>query len=304
MFATTQTQPQQAAPVFTLAAPAAYVVLDLETADAPEESIAAAIEAWKPPATAKTAEEIDAEAERAAATWTPPANIKDPAKIEERREAALARIEADRLAALEKVEERRAEAVARIREKAALLDASPIVCVGVQTDREAAEFNGMDGTAFDIGGVPAIPCGNEREMLVKMRDWLDARTDPGTVVVGHNVRPWDLPKLRNAYLRHRLRLPAIFAPRVLDSDPSPVVVDTATLFKAFSAEHRDDFCPNLDTVCAGLGIPKPKSVITGADVPRLYREGRYHEILIYNAVDREATTRAYLLMTGQAGELG
>lgn len=304
MFATTQTQPQQAAPVFTLAAPAAYVVLDLETADAPEESIAAAIEAWKPPSTAKTAEEIDAEAERAAATWTPPANIKDPAKIEERREAALARIEADRLAALEKVEERRAEAVARIREKAALLDASPIVCVGVQTDREAAEFNGMDGTAFDIGGVPAIPCGNERGLLVKMRDWLDARTGPRTVVVGHNIRGFDLPKLRNAFMRHSLRLPAIFAPRILEGDQVASVVDTMKLFTAFSMEHRDDFMVSLEVVAAGLGIPRPKAVINGSDVPRLYRAGEFASILTYCAVDVACTTRAYLLMTGQAGELG
>jgi hypothetical protein len=301
MFAATQTTAP--APVLALTAPAAWLCLDLETGDAPEEAITAAIEAWKPGNGAKTADEINAEAERAAATWTPPSNIKDPVKIEERREAALAKIEADRIGALAKIEERRAEAAARIQEKSALLDAAPVVCIGVQTDQEAVEFNGMDMTAFDIGGMPAVPCGDERNMLIWLRDWLDLRTGPGTVIVGQNIRNWDLPKLRNAYLRHRLRLPAIFAPRILDSDPMPAIVDTASLFKAFSAEHRDNFCPSLDVICAGLGIPKPKSVISGADVPRLYREGRYHEILIYNAVDREATTRAYLLMTGQADDL-
>ncbi len=89
----------QTAHVVTLTAqaPARYVVLDLETSDAPEDAIQAAVSAWKAPS-----------------NWKP-----------------------------ETVVAKRAEAAEKIREKAALLDASPIVCVGVRCDREAVMFSGM-----------------------------------------------------------------------------------------------------------------------------------------------------------------
>jgi hypothetical protein len=255
MFATQHTAP---ASVLALTAPARWLVLDLETGDAPEEAIQDVIDAWKPPA-----------------------NLKNP----------------------EKIETRRREAFDKIPERAALLDASPILCVAIQTDRTAILFNGMDSREYKCEGWRHNASGTERRMLEDLRVWLDTNTAPDTVLAGHNIRGFDLPKLRNAYLRHKLRLPAILAPRILDGDQTAAVVDTAALFKAYSMEHRDDFCPGLDTVAAGLGIPRPKGVISGADVPRLHRAGEFAAILTYCAVDAAATARAYLLMTGQADDL-
>jgi hypothetical protein len=254
MFAATQTTAP--APVLALTAPAAWLCLDLETGDAPEEAVSTALEGWKPPS-----------------------NLKDP----------------------EKIEARRLEAMGRIREKAALLDASPILCVAVKTETAALIFDGMTTTA-SVPGWEEMPCGSERALLLALRSWLDRSTTPETVIIGHNVRNFDLPKLRQAFIRHGLRLPEILKPRLRDEERAEVI-DTASLIKAFSMEHRDDFCPSLEAVAATLGIPRPKGVISGADVPRLHRAGEYAAILTYCAVDCACTARAYQLMTSSAPDL-
>lgn len=244
------------APVFVPASKSKYVVLDIETGDAPDDAIAAAVENWKPPA-----------------------NIKDAAKIEARQ----------------------AEAADKIKEKGALLDASPILCAVLVTDAHGFVFDGM-GASAGVDSFNTIHALDERGLLLNLRGFLDNLTGPETVIVGHRVKKFDLPKLRNAYLRHKLRLPEILKPRGRD-ELRAEVIDTAELFRYFSMEYADALFVSLDTVCATLGIPRPKSVISGADVPMLHRAGRDIEILTYCAIDTAATAQAYLLMTGQAGEL-
>ena len=225
----------------------------------------------------------DAPAEAVAAAiadWKAPANVKDPEKIEARRQ----------------------EAIAKFNGKAALLDASPVLCVALQSDRSRLVFNGMDASTPVIDGWPVSPCGDERGLLLALRAWLDANTGPETVIVGHNLRAFDLPKLRGAYVRHGLKLPAILKPRLRDEERAETV-DTAALFKAFSMEHRDDFCPSLDTVAASFGIPRPKQHMTGADCPRLFHEGQVQTVLTYCCVDTATTARAYQLMTSTAPDL-
>lgn len=160
----------------------------------------------------------------------------------------------------------------------------------------------MDASAPSIDGWPVVPCGDERGLLLALRAWLDSNTGPETTIVGHNIRAFDLPKLRGAYVRNSLKLPAILKPRLKDEERAEVV-DTATLFKAFSMEHRDDFCPALDTVAASFGIPRPKQHMTGADCPRLFREGQIQTVLTYCCVDVATTARAFQLMTGAAPDL-
>lgn len=236
--------------------PASFVVLDLETGDAPQEAIDAAVAAWKAPS-----------------NWKPGT-----------------------------AETKRKEAAEKIAEKAALLDASPILCVAIQTDREKAIFNGMNDEAPEIDGWKVIGCGSESGMLRALRAWMDAGTTPETVIVGHNARAFDMPKLRNAYVRHSMRLPELLKPRLRDEEKAELV-DTSTLFKAFSMEHRDDFCPSLEVVAASFGIPRPKQHMNGADCPRLFKDGRFVEVLTYCAVDVATTARAYQIMTSTAPSL-
>ncbi len=213
--------------------------------------------------------------------WRPPSNLKDPEKIEARRK----------------------EAAEKLIDRAALLDASPILCIAVQTNGASkAIFNGMDASAPDILDWPVVPCGDEKSMLVAFRTWLDSAATPETVLIGHNLREFDLPKLRSAYIRHRLRLPEILKPR-LRHEECAETVDTAALFKAFSMEHRGDFCPSLDTVAASFGIPRPKQHMSGADCPRLFRDGEIATVCTYCAVDVATTAVAYNLMTSQSPDL-
>lgn len=238
----------------TILKPANWICIDIETGDAPEEAIQAAIDAWKPPK-----------------NWKP-----------------------------ETVEKNRAEHAAKAWEKAALLDASPILCVVAKTDVAGSVFNGMDTTS-GVPGWDNHPCGTERGMLVALRSWLDRTTTPETVIVGHNIRGFDLPKIRNAYIRNGLRLPEILKPRLRDEEKAETV-DTMSLYKAFSMENRDNLFISLDTVAAGLGIERPKQIIDGSQVPKLHKEGRYEPILIYCAIDTATTARAWQLMTGQVGD--
>lgn len=247
---------REAAPVFIPASKAKYIVLDIETGDAPEDAIAAAGENWKAPA-----------------------NVKDPAKIEARQ----------------------IKAADKIRDKGALLDASPILCAVLVTDSRGLVFDGT-GASHGVESFHTTHAKDERGMLLNLRAFLDSHASPETVIVGHRVKKFDLPKLRNAYLRHKLRLPEILKPRGRN-ELRAEIIDTAELFHYFSMEHADNLFVSLDTVCTTLGIPRPKSVISGADVPKLHRAGRDVEILTYCAIDTAATAQAYLLMTGQAEDL-
>jgi hypothetical protein len=239
--------------------PARFLVLDIETGEAPQEAIARAIEAWRPPA-----------------------NLRDQGKIESRRE----------------------EAYAKIRERAALLDASPILCVALSAnDRPPILFNGMSKETPSIEGWSVLGCGEETKMLRLVRAFLNNETGPETVLVGHNLRAFDLPKLRHTYLHHRLRLPECLKPRIGEEVRSETV-DTMALFRAFSMEHRDDFAISLGVVAETLGIPHPKDVIDGSQVPALHQAGEYQAILTYCAIDCATTARVFKLMTGFAEDLG
>ncbi len=197
----------------------------------------------------------------------------------------------------ETVAARRAEMAEKAEEKSALLDAGPIICLALKTNRMAVILNGMDATSPEIPGWLCLPCMDEKGLLLALRTILEAVTAPDTVIAGHNILNFDLPKIRNAYLRNRLRLPMAL------QDHAQPVVDTMRQIRYFSMENADERFVSLDTVARVLGIPQPKQVITGADCPRLHKEGRIAEICTYCCLDVATTERAYLLMTGQAADL-
>lgn len=215
-------------------------------------------------------ESIDAALE----SWKPPKNWKE-----------------------ETVVARRAEMLEKAEEKSALLDAAPIICLALKTDRIAVILNGMDANSYEIPGWLCLPCMDEKGLLVALRTILDSSASPDTVIAGHNILNFDLPKIRNAYLRNRMRLPLALR------DQGQPVTDTMRQIRYFSMENADERYVSLDTVARVLGIPQPKQVITGADCPRLHKEGRIEEVLVYCCVDVATTERAYLLMTGQSADL-
>jgi len=228
-----------------------WLCIDIETGDASEDDITAAIAAWKPPG-----------------------NVKKP----------------------ETIEKYRAAAPAQIRDHAALLDASPILCIGAQTDTGSNLFTSFG--KIDVSDCTIIDATTEKDMLIIFRAWLNGLTEEDTLILGHNVRGFDLPKIRHAYIRHRLRLPYILQP-----DNRVEIFDTMDRVKSFSMTLRGNPTPSLDLVCLSLGIDRPKQVISGDEVPRLAREGQYQAIGTYCAIDCAATARAFLLMSSAAMDM-
>lgn len=248
MLNTTQTT---ATPITTQQT-ARLLALDIETGNAPIESVEAAIE-----------------------NLTAPKNLKDPEKI---------------AAKLSEMKAKRAE-------RAALLDDSPILCIAVRTDFNAVIFDSMNATDVDITNWQAIHAPDEKTMLQAFRMWADDAVTPDTVISGHNCKAFDLPKIRNAFIRHRLKLPLFLTP-ALRNEASCEVIDTMNLAKAFTMQHRFNDFISLDTLADILKIERPKQAMSGADVPAAYERGEIAPILIYCAIDTETTAQAAQLMLG------
>lgn len=202
----------------------------------------------------------------------------------------------------ETVEAKREEMAEKKADKAALLDASPILCIACRTDYGMFCFNGMDAVKYEVTGSTVFSCGSEKEMLIMFRAWADAVVSPNTSVVGHNVRDFDMPKIRQAFIRHRLKPPAFLVPS-FRGDNSCEVVDTMALIKAFTMQYRNLPMISLDVVAIVLGIERPKQLVSGADVPKLHADGRHHEILIYCCIDTQTTAQAFMLMSGISKDL-
>lgn len=199
----------------------------------------------------------------------------------------------------ETVEKKRAEQIEKMADRSALLDAAPIIALALHSDRYRLLFNGMSGESFDVPGWLVLGCHGERGLLVALREWLDTCTGPATRLVGHGLVGFDLPRLRGRYAHQRLRLPACLMIR----DELQPVFDTMRAIRYFSAENADERFVSLDTVARVLGIEQHKGLMSGADVPKLYEAGRYHEILAYNALDCQVTAQAFRLMTSIATDL-
>ncbi len=231
-------------------APLPWLVLDIETANPPEDAIQAEIAAWKPAANVKNAETI---------------------------------------------ERQRAEAEPKIREKAGLLDCAPVACVAINSryGMQVWHWLPFDG---DIPNATAYPAADERQMLYALRAWLDQVADTGTVLVGHSVRGFDLPKLRLRYALHGLRLPLVFQP-----NPEIRVDDTMKLFARYFLIGDNPFV-SLEEMARKLGIAGGEKVLTGKEVPAAIADGRCREVLTYCANDVYLETLAWKKLTSQIGE--
>jgi hypothetical protein len=201
----------------------------------------------------------------------------------------------------ETVENKRAEMAERKRDKAALLDASPILCIACRTDNNSTIFHSMGETDLKINWTVSDH-GTEKEMLSAFRQWADSIITTDTVIAGHNLIGFDLPKIRNAFIRHRLKLPMFLLPQ-LRGEIGNDIIDTMKLAKAYTMEHRDTLMISLDTLADILNIERPKQAMSGAEVPAAHERGEFAPILIYCCIDTETTAQAAQLMLGIAANL-
>ena len=109
-------------------------------------------------------------------------------------------------------------------------------------------------------------------MLLSLRNLLDGQMDGETAIVGHNIQHFDMPRLRNAYLRNQLRLPACLP------DAHQALFDSMREYgRRFSADSEGMI--SLADVCARLGVPCHKGVLDGQGVPEHYAQKQTEAIV-------------------------
>lgn len=183
------------------------------------------------------------------------------------------------------------EMVAKKEERLALLDTCPIISVQLRTevDIRVVHWMPIDEERLSVAAVER--CADEHAMLARVAELLGS-IDGDTLLIGHNIKHFDLPKLRRAMLKHGIRLPACLVYR------DQQVYDTMREWSRFTLDDR--MFIGLSELLEVCGIPSHKDLLDGAHVPQLYEEGRYKEILVYAIADVVAEWNVFLRMTGQA----
>jgi DNA polymerase III epsilon subunit-like protein len=146
-----------------------------------------------------------------------------------------------------------------------------------------------------LGQAPVHGFADEASLLTALREFLNSRGGPDTILAGHNVAGFDLPRLRLAFLRYGLQLPAVLA----DEQP------TFDTLKVFARRFYGDGAAflGLGEVCELVGIPNHKGVCNGADVPALVAAGRVDELVTYNFVDAVLQAELFLRLSGRSTQL-
>jgi len=178
------------------------------------------------------------------------------------------------------------------KEKLALMDGSPIISVALQTESDRRCIHWLECDEAAINGASLMRVISEAEMLKEVRLLLDM-VSPETILAGHNIRGFDLPRLRRAYLKHGLRVPMCLAWR------DQPFFDTMREWCRYSVDDRL-FVP-LSECLDAAGLPNHKAETSGEDVGRLYSERKYKDLLTYAVQDVVAETALFLQMTGQIG---
>ncbi len=202
----------------------------------------------------------------------------------------------------EKIAARESSAMLKLDEKSALLDGAPIGVVGIVTEAGAVLFHTIKSKkkVVSIKNIPAeiFAFKTEREMLGAVREWCDPRGLPNTTLIGHNIRNFDMPKLRGAFVRNRLMLPKLLRPEA--KDEGVTMYDTMHSFLyGFTTELAGKKYVSQEEMIARLGLPGHKHRLSGAEIPRMIEEGKAEEVLAYNYLDIAEAYAAFLAMTGQ-----
>lgn len=113
---------------------------------------------------------------------------------------------------------------------------------------------------------------DEASILEELRPRLNQRD---LVIVGHNIKCFDIPFLAARYLANKLAIPD--ALRVMGKKPWEVPhIDTMELLK-FGGNRS----MSLESAALLLGLPSPKSVMRGGTVDQAIAEGRLDDVVEY-----------------------
>lgn len=185
--------------------------------------------------------------------------------------------------------------------KASLLscmDESPIICVSLRSDYETRVLHCMaQQDPTNVEGALVEGFSEPKAMLRALRTLLDGYTTPETVLVGHNISHFDLPKLRHQMVKQSVRMPGALR------DPNQPVFDTMVqYFRRFSLKGEKLMLP-LKTLCSEFGIETHKDTVDGSMIPKLFEQGEFDTIIKYAILDVIAESELYLRMTGASANL-
>lgn len=176
------------------------------------------------------------------------------------------------------------------KERLALIDGSHVISIALKSDVDAAVIHCMRAEQpHPLAEARVQGFDTERDMLTALRYVFDTMCDEHTVLVGHNIRDFDLKKLRMAYARNGLRIPAVLGNEVFDT-----MREWGFRFSA----TNDPFVSVAD-VCEVLGIPHHKNLVDGSQIEQLWAAGQFDTIINYNLLDVRTEHDLFLRMTGQ-----
>lgn len=193
----------------------------------------------------------------------------------------------------ETIGQRFLEALAKQKERLNLMDGSPVISIGIGTERELRLFHWLDCHVATIGTATVERHANEGSMLLAVRDWL-ARCDRETVLTGHNVRGFDLRKLRHRMITHGIKPP----PCLLDR--SQPVFDSMLEWKRYTLNDGDFV--GLSEILDALGIPNHKQAISGDMVEELHQVRQFEKLLTYAVLDVVAEYQVFCRLAGIIGK--
>jgi hypothetical protein len=185
------------------------------------------------------------------------------------------------------------EAIEKKKALLSVINESPIVVISLRSESELRCLH--SGYVHDprvVHGGLVEGYADQTSLLVAFRNILDTRTSSQTTFVGHNIRSFDLPRLRWSMVRNGIRLPA-----ALESSDQPTFDTMREFCHRFSIEK--DIMIGLDDVLEQFGMESHKGIVSGADVPRLHAEGQHDLLVQYALLDVLAESELFLRMTGQ-----
>jgi predicted PolB exonuclease-like 3'-5' exonuclease len=135
----------------------------------------------------------------------------------------------------------------------------------------------FDGLGEPHAQIVSVYDGNEAQILEKAFAIMENFTKRGAVLLGHNVKRFDIPFLCKRGFINKISLPNCL--QVWDKKPWEIAIrDTSELW-SFGA-WQEGFC-SLDLLTAVLGVPSPKEELKGNEVHKTYYAGGIEKIADY-----------------------
>ena len=189
------------------------------------------------------------------------------------------------------------EAIARWELKRGLLDAGGIAVIALNWPGQRVVLHRLQAEAPRVTDYANAIFGfaTERELLAAFREFIRQNMGEETLWVGHNIKAFDLPRLRLAMLRAGLQLPAALGGH------QPLFDSMREFCRAFSIERSE--MVGLSEVLEKLGIPSHKELVDGSQIDELIAKGEFETILHYAALDVMAETEVFLRLTGRSTQL-